>query len=116
MLSGGASDFPIHENCRNTCQLTAASFYWFPFCLIAIISCGMMALAEIALDLLFSVFLDVFLIWTGELLLCAFTLGKRKPAFRFWRKEPRSRLPDLLSFNALVGLLFWTAVGVLLLA
>jgi hypothetical protein len=108
--------FPIHENCRNTCQPTAASFCWFPFCLIAVTSCVMIALAEIALDLLFSVFLDLFLIWTGELLLCAFTLGKRKPTFRFWRKEPRSRLPDLLSFSALVGLLFWTTVGVLLLA
>jgi hypothetical protein len=76
----------------------------------------MIALAEIALDWLFSVFLDLFLIWTGELLLCAFTLGKRKPTFRFWRKETRSRLPDFLRLNALVGLLFWTVAGVLLLA
>jgi hypothetical protein len=71
----------------------------------------MLAVAEIVLDLLFSVILDLFLIWTGELLLCAFTLGKRKPTFRFWRKEPRSRLPDLLSASALLGLLFWTLVG-----
>jgi hypothetical protein len=70
----------------------------------------MIALAEIALDLLFSVFLDVFLIWTGELLLCAFTLGKRKPRFRFWKKELRPRPPDLLSFSALVGVLFWMAI------
>ncbi len=107
--------FPIHENCWNTSHLTAASFCCFPFCLIAVTNCAM-ALAEIALDLLFSVFLEIFLIWTGELLLFAFTLGKRKPTFRFWRKERRARLPDLLSLNALVGLLFWTAVGVLLLA
>jgi hypothetical protein len=70
-----------------------------------------LALVEIALDLLLSVVLDLFLIWTGEVLLWCFTLGKRKPAFRFWTKEQRSRLPDLLSVRALVGLLFWTVVG-----
>ena len=70
-----------------------------------------MVLVEITLDLLLSVVLDLFLIWTGEVLLWCFTLGKRKPAFRFWRKEQRSRLPDLLSVRALVGLLFWIGVG-----
>jgi hypothetical protein len=76
----------------------------------------MMALAEIALDLLISVIFDLCLIWTGELLLCVFTLGKRKPTFRFWREQPRSRLSNILSLNALVGLLFWIVVLLLCLA
>ena len=70
-----------------------------------------MALVEIALDFLLSVVIDLFLIWTGEVLLWCFTLGKRKPAFRFWKKEQRSSLPDLLSVSALVGLLFWIVIG-----
>jgi hypothetical protein len=70
----------------------------------------MLALAEILLDLLFSVIFELLLIGTGELLLCAFTLGKRKPRFRFWKKELRPRPPDLLSFSALVGVLFWTVI------
>jgi hypothetical protein len=70
----------------------------------------MVALAEIMLDLLLSVILDLFLISTGELLLCVLTLGKRKPTFRFWKKE-QARLPQLLSVSALVGLLFWAVMG-----
>ena len=70
----------------------------------------MLALAEMTLDMLFSVVVDLLLIGTGELLLCAFTLGKRKPRFRFWSKELRQRPPELPSFSALVGLLFWMAV------
>ena len=71
----------------------------------------MLALVEIALDFLLSVVIDLFLIWTGEVLLWCFTLGKRKPAFRFWKKEQPSRLPDLLSVSALMGLLFWIVFG-----
>ena len=67
--------------------------------------------AEIMLDVLVSLMIDLFLISTGELLLCVFTLGKRKPTFRFWKKEPHSRPPDLLTLRALVGLLFWAVVG-----
>lgn len=70
----------------------------------------MVALAEIMLDLLLSVILDLFLISTGELLLCVLTLGKRKPTFRCWKKE-HARLPKLLSVSALVGLLFWAVMG-----
>jgi hypothetical protein len=65
----------------------------------------------LALDLLFSLLFEVFLTWTGELLLSVLTFGKRKPTFRFWRKEPRARLPDLVSLSALIGLLFWTVLG-----
>jgi hypothetical protein len=85
-------------------------FYWLPFCMKGLLGWAMMALAEIALDLLLSVIFDLCLIWTGELLLCVFTLGRRKPTFRFWKEQPRSRLPDLLSLNALVGLLFWALI------
>jgi hypothetical protein len=70
----------------------------------------MLALAEITLDMLFSVVVDLLLIGTGELLLCAFTLGKRKPRFRFWRKELRQGPPELPSLSTLVGLLFWMAI------
>ena len=70
----------------------------------------MLALAEITLDMLFSVVVDLLLIGTGELLLCAFTLGKRKPRFRIWSKELRQRPPELPSLSALVGLLFWMTI------
>jgi hypothetical protein len=108
--------YPLQNRCasRDKERLPstgAVGFCWFPFCRRAVVVLGMLAVVEIVLDLLFSAILDLFLIWTGELLLWAFTLGKRKTTFRFWRKEPRSRLPDLLSANALVGLLFWTVVG-----
>lgn len=73
-----------------------------------------MAVAEIMLDLLLSVFVDLFLIGTGELLLCAFTLGKRKPTFRFWRKDPSARMPDRLGFSMLLGLVFWVLIWMLL--
>jgi hypothetical protein len=70
----------------------------------------MLALAEITLDMLFSVIVDLLLIGTGELLLCAFTRGKRKPRFRFWSKELRQSPPELTSLSALAGLLFWMAI------
>ena len=65
---------------------------------------------EFALDLLFSLFIEIFLKSTGELLRFVFTLGRRKPSLQFWRSNPRPRLPELMNASSLLGLLFWIAV------
>ena len=67
-------------------------------------------LLEIAGELLFSLFIEVFVVWTGELLLWAFTLGQRKPVFSFWKKNPRAPWRDYLKGSALAGFLFWVVV------
>jgi hypothetical protein len=70
----------------------------------------MFAVIEFALDLLLSVFIEVLLNCTGELLRFVFTLGRRKPTLQFWRSNPRARLPELISASSLLGLFFWIAV------
>ena len=65
---------------------------------------------EFVLDLLFTLFIEVLLIGTGEVLRFVFTLGRRKPSLQFWRSNPRPRLPELMNLSLLMGLLFWIAV------
>jgi hypothetical protein len=71
---------------------------------------------EFVLDLLFTLFIEVLLIGTGEVLRFVFTLGRRKPTLQFWKKSQLGHLPSLMSASALVGFLFWITVLLCLMA
>ena len=68
-------------------------------------------MVEIAWDLLCSVVVDVLVIWTGELLLGALTLGRRRPVFAFGKRGEASSWTGRQRGSALVGLLFWMGVA-----
>lgn len=72
----------------------------------------MALLAELVVDFLVSVVFDCFLAWTGELVLCVLTLGRRKPGFPPWKTDRHSRTTGFRNGCAVLGLLFWTLVWI----
>lgn len=70
----------------------------------------MTLILELVVDFFISVVVDFFLVWTGDLLLFALTLGQRKPGFRFWKKDQPSPPVGFRNARALLGLLFWTGI------
>jgi hypothetical protein len=70
----------------------------------------MSAIAGLIAEFLYSLFVDVLLVWTGEVLRFGFSMGRRKPCFRFWRTgtDPGGR--ESLNASLLLGLVFWIAV------
>lgn len=43
----------------------------------------MSAIAGLVIEVLYALFVEVLLVWTGEILRFGFTLGRRKPCLRF---------------------------------
>jgi hypothetical protein len=72
----------------------------------------MSAIAGLVVELLYSLFVEVLLVWTGELLRYGFTLGRRKPCLQFWQRGMASRVPVPVNPSLLPGLVFWIAVFV----
>lgn len=70
----------------------------------------MSAFAALLAELLYSLFVEVLLVWTGELLRFGLTLGRRRPCFRFWSTGMNARMQEPLNASLLLGLLFWIAV------
>lgn len=72
----------------------------------------MNAVAGLVVEFLYSLFVDVLLVWTGELLRFGLTLGRRKPCLQFWQRGMASRVAEPVHTSLLVGLVFWIAVCV----
>ena len=72
----------------------------------------MNAMAGLVVELLYSLFVEVLLVWTGELLRYGFTLGRRKPCLRFWQSGISSQVAKPVNTSLLLGLVFWIAVFV----
>jgi hypothetical protein len=60
--------------------------------------------------LLFWIVVEVFLFCTGEIVLCAVTLGRRKPRWDGYGGEHMTKLWLLTDLSVLVGLVFWFGV------
>lgn len=70
----------------------------------------MSAVVALVVELLYSLFVEVLLIWTGELLRFGFTLGRRRPHFRFWSKGMNAGIREPVNASLLLGLAFWIIV------
>ena len=70
----------------------------------------MSAIAGLVFECLYSLFVEILLVWTGELLRFVFTLGRQKPCFRFWRTGSGAEGRQSLNASLLLGLLFWITV------
>ena len=53
---------------------------------------------------------EIFLFYTGELVLYALTLGRRKPRWHTYSNENMTRIWFLTDLNVLVGAVFWLVV------
>lgn len=70
----------------------------------------MSAVAALVVELLYSLFVEVLLVWTGELLRFGFTLGRRRPCFQFWSTGMDAGIREPVSASLLLGLVFWIIV------
>jgi len=51
--------------------------------------------------------LEVFCMWTGEIILFILTLGTRKPKWGFEAEEPPTLAYFLHEIGTLIGIIFW---------
>ncbi|MFA5353385.1 MAG: hypothetical protein WC291_04085 [Thermodesulfovibrionales bacterium] len=59
---------------------------------------------------LFRLIVEIFLFYTGEIVLFILTLGRKKPRWDSYAAEKPTRFWVLTDLSALVGLVFWLAV------
>ena len=64
---------------------------------------------EIA-EFLFHIVLEIFLTWTGEIVLFVITFGKHKPRWDLYTKESPSRFVIFSEISLWIGMAFWIAV------
>ncbi len=74
--------------------------------MLEIIAIAVILIAVLILAMLF----EVFIFYTGELVLYTLTLGKRQPNFDFMAYEKGSRFTISRDLSTIVGITFWVAM------
>jgi len=67
-------------------------------------------IAEIILRYLIELVLETICFYTGEFILYALSLGRRKPRWSFYRGDRTSKYNILFDRSVLMGLAFWILV------
>jgi hypothetical protein len=65
---------------------------------------------EEIVEFLFHLVLEIFLTWTGEIVLFLITFGKHKPKWDLYTKESPSRFVIFSEISLWIGMAFWIAV------
>ena len=58
--------------------------------------------------------LEIPIMWTGEILLCLFSFGKRKPRWDLYADESGSKFVIFTDISLWIGLVFWLVVVMLI--
>ena len=67
--------------------------------------------AEVVIQLLYHVVIEVFFIGTGEIILYIISLGKRKPVWKRESKGGSTQLAILIDLSFIIGFIFWLALA-----
>ena len=62
----------------------------------------------------FKFIIDIFFVWTGEIILFLVTLGKHSPRWDLYTKQSPARFVIFSEISCLTGMLFWIVCIVIL--
>jgi hypothetical protein len=62
------------------------------------------------LEFLFRAFVEIFLFYTGELILFVLSLGKKKPRWNFYANESPPKFVIFSEISVWIGIAFWLLV------
>lgn len=63
------------------------------------------------LRFLFQIIVEFGLFYTGEIVLFVLTLGKKKPRWDYYEREPASRFVILTELSTWIGIAFWLSMA-----